>query len=75
MPAAIARSVTRLFPEISKKPAEFLVNAKLHGMTAPVASYAVKMPTTVPDDALLDIVELLMLIVIYLPIGNMSGKI
>jgi hypothetical protein len=56
-----------LFPEIVKDPAEFLVKVKLHGMAVPDASYAVNVPTNVPAGALLAMVELLILIVIYLP--------
>jgi len=50
------RAVTRLFPAIAKKPAEFFVSVKLHGMTLPEASCAVNTPTTVPEGALLLIV-------------------
>jgi hypothetical protein len=31
-------AVTRLFPEIAKKPPEFFVNVKVQGITAPDAS-------------------------------------
>jgi len=51
---------------MAKNPADFFVNMKLHGMTVPDASYAVNMPTTVPEGALLFTVKLLMLIVIQL---------
>jgi hypothetical protein len=65
LPAKIdARAVTRLFPEITKNPAEFFVNVKLHGVTVPDASCAVNTPTTVPAGALLVMVKLLILMVI-----------
>jgi hypothetical protein len=63
-----------LFPEIAKDPAEFLVRVKLHGMAVPDALYAVNTPTTVPAGALLDMVELLMLIVIFSPIGSKQTR-
>ncbi len=59
-------AVTRLLPEMAKKPAEFFVNMKLHGITVPDASRAVSTPTIVPGIALLFIVKLLMLIVMKL---------
>jgi hypothetical protein len=52
-----------LFPEIAKNPAEFFVNVKLQGTTAPEASRAVNTPTTVPADALLFTFKLLILMV------------
>jgi hypothetical protein len=71
MPAEMdGRAVTKLFPEIAKKPAGFLVRLKLHGIVVPVASYAFSRPTTVPAGALLFILKLLILIVIPLSVGN-----
>ena len=67
MPAEIdARAVTRLLPEMAKKPPEFFVNMKLHGMMVPDASYTVNAPITVPAGTLVVIVKLLMLTVIQL---------
>jgi hypothetical protein len=51
---------------MAKKPAEFFVNVKLLGITAPDASRAVSTPTIVPGIPLLFIVKLLMLIVMRL---------
>jgi hypothetical protein len=51
---------------MAKKPAEFFVNVKLHGITVPDASRAVSTPTIVPDIALLSMFKLLMLIVMRL---------
>jgi len=59
-------AVTRLLPEIAKKPAEFFVKVKLHGSTVPDASQAVNTPTTVPGGALLFTSKLLILIVMRL---------
>jgi hypothetical protein len=50
---------------MAKKPAEFFVNVKLHGITAPDASRAVSTPV-VPGIALLFMFKLLMLIVMRL---------
>ena len=49
---------------MAKKPAEFLVNVKLQGITLLDASYAVNTPMTVPAGTLLFTVKLLILIVI-----------
>jgi hypothetical protein len=67
MPAEIdARAVTRLLPEMAKKPSEFFVNVKLQGTMVPDASYTVNAPMTVLAGTLVLIVKLLMLTVIEL---------
>jgi hypothetical protein len=68
LPAKIdpLNAVTRLFPETARNPAEFFVSVKLQGTTAPEASRAVNTPTTVPEDAVLFTVKLLILMVMQL---------
>jgi hypothetical protein len=55
--------VTKLLPEMAKKPAEFLVRAKVQFTKLPALS-ALSTPTMVPAGALFFTLKLLMLIVI-----------
>jgi hypothetical protein len=59
-------AVIKLFPEMAKTPAEFVVSEKLQSTIFP-APYAVSTPTMVPLGALLFTLKLLMLIVISVP--------